>query len=139
MNFGFTLDPCGTVRDAIDSWGPRIFESEEQYEESLEKKLKKSLKNQKIERQYAFNGQRADVVIQDKVPIELKNHIRTDQEVNNTISQLKEYLKKWRCVFLVICGDVSDDRLKMLEKYAKKKEHQFDFFDDIGVKIIKIR
>lgn len=136
MNLGFGLTPYSAVREVIENWVPRNFDSEEQYEESLERELKKSLKDQKIERQYIFDKQRADIVVDDDVPIELKNDITTDQDIIEIKNQLDGYIKKWERVFLVICGNISDGRLEKLRKYAEKRQ---GFLDSIfGIEVVEI-
>jgi hypothetical protein len=82
---------------------------------------------------------RVDIVVDDKVPIELKKDITSTADLERTIGQLEMYLHKghWKGVFLVLCGDIENSHLKSLEKYAKSKEDITDIFADTGIFIIK--
>lgn len=119
VSLGFTLDPIGTVREIIDNWNPEDYATEKEFEDSLLEEFQKKLKNQVIYSQYGSGLQRVDIVIDKKVPIELKKDLTSTAVLQRTIGQLDQYLKDWRTVFLVLCGDVSHDLLKHLEKYVK--------------------
>ena len=76
MIFGFRYDPFGTVKKHIEGWKPRNCKTEKEYEKSLAKKLDKELVNQKIETQYGTGKYRIDIVVDGKVPVEIKNNIK---------------------------------------------------------------
>ena len=96
------------------------------YEESLFQELIAKLKKQKIQRQYGSGRQRIDIVVQDKVPIEIKYNLQTTSEYHRTIGQLEELLNNWDQILLVLCGDGSADLLKSLEEYVRGKSSLYD-------------
>ena len=122
MSWGFTLSPFGTVREIIESWRPKGCTTEKKYEQSLLRKLQKELKEQKIQIQYGSGRQRVDIVVNGKVPIELKKDLKTTSALQRTIGQIDQYLQDWNRLFLVFCGNVAPDLLKNLKKYAKNIE-----------------
>lgn len=121
MIFGFRFDPDGTVKKHIENWKPRNCKTEKDYEKSLARKLDKELKNQKIETQYGTGKYRIDIVVDSKVPVEIKNDLKTTSGLQRVIGQLDSLYKHFTSVILVICGEVKSDYIKDLEKYAEDK------------------
>ena len=72
MNWGFTLDQFDTVIDIVKSRNPIGCKNEKNYEESLFQELIAKLKKQNIQREYGSGRQRIDIVVHDKVPVEIK-------------------------------------------------------------------
>lgn len=137
---GFTLDPFDTVREIIKSWEPKGCTTEKDFEKSLYDKLREKLKNQKIQRQYGSGEQKVDIVVDDKVPIELKKDIKNTADLQRTIGQLEMYLNRghWTGVILVLCGDIAPEHFKFLEKYAERKKNIIaEIFPETGIFIIK--
>ena len=121
MPTSFTLNPFGRVYEVIESWRPRGCKTEKDYERSLVKKLEKELVNQTIIPQWAFGRQRFDIMVDNKVPIEVKKDLKSTSVLQKTIGQLNQYLKDQDRVILVLCGDTSADLLKDLKKYAESQ------------------
>lgn len=88
MPYRFTLNPFGRVCQAIESWRPRGCKTEKDYENSLVKKLRKELVNQTIIQQYGSGRQRVDIVVHNKVPIEVKKDLKTTAALQRAIGQL---------------------------------------------------
>jgi len=135
MAWGFTLDPFGTVCKIIESWRPRGCSTEKEFEQSLLRKLQKELKKQKIQTQYGSGRQRIDIVVDNKVPIEIKKDLKDPRALHRTIGQLEQYFqdKNWDGFFLVLCGNIASDLLKSLKSYAKSKT---DLMGDEKITII---
>jgi len=122
MSWGFTSDPFGTVLEVIKAWRPTNCKTENDFEKSLLKELRNKLKNQKSQPQYGSGRQRVDIVVQKKVPIEIKMNLKSTAALQRTIGQLEQYLEDWKRLFLVLCGDIDPDLLKSLVKFASTKE-----------------
>ncbi len=120
MPYSFTLNPFGRVCQAIESWRPRGCKTEKDYENSLVKKLRKELVNQTIIQQYGSGRQRVDIVVHNKVPIEVKKDLKTTAALQRAIGQLNLYLKDWKGIILVLCGEVSPDLMRDILDYAKQ-------------------
>jgi len=131
MAWGFTLDPFGTVHEVIESWRPKGYTPEKEFEQSLLRKLQRELKKQKIQTQYGSGRQRVDIVVHGKVPIEVKKDLKSTSALQRTIGQLEQYLQDWDRLFLVLYDDVAPYLLKSLKEYADKK-------DILGERIIVI-
>lgn len=133
---GFTLDPFGTVNEIIESWKPEGCKEELNYRDSLYKELQEKLKNQKVQKEYGRGRQRWDIVVEDKVPIELKmgKKLKNTSELHRLIGQMEGYQKHTKSFFLVICGNIPSDVQKDLEKYIQNKNE--DNFFEADIKII---
>ena len=121
MPYSFRLAPFDRVCEAIDSWRPRECKTEKDYERSLVKKLRKELTKQEIVPQYGSGRMRVDIMVGEKVPIELKKDLTSTAAYQKTKGQLNEYLRVFNGIILVLCGDVSSDFFRDLERYAKQQ------------------
>ncbi len=137
MNIGFSLDPIGRVRKIIESWQPVNCHTEKQFENSLMIKLQKELKGIKIQSQYGSGRQKVDIVVNDKIPIEIKKDLKSSSALQRTIGQLEQYLKSWETVILVLCGEVKQDLLADLKEYGKSKEGITTLFDEGVIIVVK--
>lgn len=117
----FSTGVFAEVRRVIKSWKPRGCKTEKDYEKSLRQKLEKELKNRKIQRQFGAARQRVDIVVDGKVPIEIKKDLNSTAALQRTIGQLDQYLEDWPGVFLVLCGETDRDMLGSLQEYTRKK------------------
>jgi hypothetical protein len=136
MSLGFTLDPFGTVKEIIVAWQPKRSRTEKGYKESLVTELGAKLKKQKIDPEYGSGRQKVDIVVADKVPIEIKKDLKSNSVYHSVRGQLGDYLEKWERVILVLCGDIDHNLLKSLKKYAKDKENALNWI--MGERIIII-
>lgn len=121
MSLYFCFDPFGKVRKVIESWRPRGCITEKEFEASLLRKLKKELKGKKIQGQYGSGRQRVDIVVDDKVPIEVKKDIKNTSTLHRLIGQIDNYLNNWGGLIIVICGEITSDHQDYLEQYARNK------------------
>jgi len=127
MNIGFTSDNMGKVEKIIKKWKPKGCKTEKDYEKSLVKFLHEKMPDVKIVQQYGTGTQRIDIVVGEKVAIELKKGLKTTSAYHRLRGQLKEYEKNWDKIFVVVCGAVKDNLKKDLE--ALFEDMEFSFFD----------
>ncbi len=120
MPLSFRLYPFERVGEAIESWRPRNCSTERDYENSLARKFQRDLVNQRIDQQYGSGRQRVDIVVDGRVPVELKKDISSNADLHRTIGQLDQYEKTWKGAILVLCGEAPRHVLHELRDYAKK-------------------
>jgi hypothetical protein len=125
MEMFFGPDLFGEVQAVIKSWKPRGCRTEKDYERSLEGRLRSELKDRKVQPQYGSARQRVDIVVGNKVPIEIKKDLVTTAKLQQTLGQLDQYIESWEKVFLVLCGNTPPDILASLRQYARKKASFF--------------
>ena len=73
-------DPTGTLQELILSWNPSDCRSEKDCENSLYAYLRAELPGIIITPQYAFGRARTDLVVGDKVAIEIKKDLSDTSE-----------------------------------------------------------
>ena len=133
MSLGFIIDAFGSVCASVEAWQPIDCVTEKDYEKSLLNELQHKFSNKKIISQYGSGKQRVDIVVQDKVPIELKKDLKSNAILQRTIGQVEQYLKEWDCLILVLCGVVKEDLLHLLKEHLRDKT---DIIGDERVRII---
>jgi hypothetical protein len=136
MSIGFFFDPRGTVAEIIEKWQPFECKTERDFKKSLLDELRKKLKDKNIIEEYGSGKQKIDIVVQDKVPIELKKDLKSNAQLHRTLGQVEEYLTKWEYLLLVLCGEIAPDFLKSLEAYAGRKYYLSSLNYDSKVHII---
>lgn len=130
MSMNFDWDPMGSVLKVIEDWDPDKMKTEKQYEKSLVKELQQKLPKEKIEQQYGSGAQKIDIVISEKVAIELKNHIRNTSDYQRLIGQVTEYLKKWEYLIILVCGEVRDSFKKDFGEFLEGANPSILLFED---------
>jgi len=121
MSLGYFLNPFGTVEKIVINWNPKGCRTEKDFESSLVSTLEKELPDKRIQRQYGSGRQRVDIVIDDKIPIEIKKDLKTTAIYQRLIGQLEEYLKKWDNLILVLTGDIDQDLFISLKTHCNEK------------------
>lgn len=125
MRFKF-CDAGAMISSLIKEWRPRKCKTEKQYEKSLYMFLHKRLEDIQITKQYARGRIRADLVVGDKVIVELKNNLNTTAKYQKLIGQITEY-KKWDGqIIIVLTGDTDLNLHKELTKYIEKDNDDLD-------------
>ena len=125
IRFNF-FDAGGMIRSLIEEWRPRKCKAEREYEKSLYMFLHKRLEDIQITKQYARGRIRADLVVGDKVIVELKNNLNTTAKYQKLIGQITEY-KKWDGqIIIVLTGDTDLNLHKELTKYIEKDNDDLD-------------
>jgi len=84
--------------------------------------LHKRLEDIQITKQYARGRIRADLLVGDKVIVEIKNNFNTTTKHQRLIGQITEY-KEWEGeIIIVLMGKTDPNLRKELENYAEKEE-----------------
>lgn len=119
-----SLNLFDKVKEIIKSWESEYDEdkNESYVRDSLIEKLKIGLKGQKVNKEYAIGRMRLDIMVSDLIPIEIKMNLEGRKDLEQkAIGQLEEYLRKWPIIFLVLCGNISEDFLYELKKLVEDK------------------
>jgi hypothetical protein len=121
------------VMTLIGDWHPRKCKTEKDFEVSLHKHLEKNLPHSNVIKQYAAGRVKGDIVIDDKVLIEIKDSLESTGQLQRLLGQLDIYHTQWRGpkeVVVLICGDTQRDLMKTLNlkiESLKKEELRADF------------
>ena len=114
-------DSVGATADLIKKWKPRKCKTEKDFEKSLYNFLHDQLDSIQITKQYAKGRIRADLVIEDKVIIELKNNLDSTAKYKRLIGQLTEY-EEWEGQIIVLLTGKTDPNLKkQLDKFVQDR------------------
>lgn len=106
------------VVNLIKEWKPERYRTEKDYEESLYAHLHEHLKEVQVIKQYARGRIRADIVVGDKVLIELKNNLKSTSQFQRMIGQLNEYTKWDGQIILILCGDTEPAMRKEITQFV---------------------
>lgn len=118
----FFTSPAEKVDRLLEKWEPeRECKTEKQFEKSLAEFLRKECPKYKVQQQYGVGRDKIDIVVQDKVAIEIKNKFKTKSEFQRLIGQIEYYSKNFEKLFIVICGDADHDLLREVKKYVETK------------------
>jgi hypothetical protein len=113
-------DKIGVMTSLLEKWRPRNCETEKDYENSLYLFLHRELEDHQITKQPAQGRFHADLVIDDKLIIELKHNLNTTAKYQRLIGQVEEY-KNWDGqVILLLIGETDPNLKKQLTSYLKK-------------------
>jgi hypothetical protein len=114
-------DSVGALTSLLSKWRPRNCETEKDYENSLYSFLHKELKDHQITKQYAKGRFHADLVIDDRLIIEIKYNLNTPAKYQRLLGQLLEY-KEWDGrVVLLLVGKTDPNLRKQLASYLEKE------------------
>ena len=114
-------DDPDMVASLIKKWKPIDCKTEKGYEKSLYNYLHDKLKDIQVTKQFAKGRIRADLVVGDKVIIELKNNLDSTSKYQRLIGQISEY-KEWDgFIILVLTGNRDKNLRKELDIYLKKE------------------
>ena len=118
----FRLDRVGTLKKLVDKWRPRNCTTEKDYETSLTAFLRRELpEDTKITPQYAQGRFRADLVIDDRLVVEIKYNLDSTAKYQRLIGQVASY-KDWKGqIILLLTGKTDPDLKKELNSYLKKE------------------
>ena len=115
-------DDVGAIVDVIKKWRPRGCKTEKDYENSLSSKLRENFPGFQITKQYAKGRIRADLLIDDKVIVEIKHNLYSTAEYLRLIGQLIVYNHDWPGrVLLLLTGKPDPSLVKDLERIIKKE------------------
>ena len=120
LRFNF-WDPVSMIISLIEEWKPTKCKTEKAYEKSLYSFLHKKLEDIQITRQYARGRIRADLVVGDKVIIELKNNLNSTTKYQRLIGQISEY-KEWEGhIIILLTGETDPNLKKQLKMYFDRE------------------
>ena len=115
-------DDVGAIVDVIKKWRPRGCKKEKDYENSLSSKLRENFPGLQITKQYAKGRIRADLLIDEKVIVEIKHNLYSTTEYLRLIGQLIVYNHDWSGrVLLLLTGKPDPSLVKDLERIIKKE------------------
>jgi hypothetical protein len=114
-------DSTGAIVTLLDKWKPRGCSTERDFEKSLYDLLHSELGDIQVTKQYARGRIRADLVIGDKVIVELKHNLNSTAKYQRLVGQLAEY-KEWDGqIVLLLTGKTDQNLRKQLDSYLKKE------------------
>lgn len=114
-------DGDAMIASLIAKWRPRNCKSEKQFEASLYEYLHDNLSELQVTRQFANGRLRADIAVEGKVVIELKNNLDTTSKYHRLLGQLTEYEEWAGTVFIILCGSTDRNLLKEVNRYLERK------------------
>lgn len=118
----YLWDSVGFVTKKIESWEPKKCKTEKDYEKSLYQYLHDELGDLQITKQYAKGRIRADLMIGDRVIVELKHNLDTTAKYQRLIGQISEY-KEWDGrVIILLTGETDVNLRKQLDAFIKKEK-----------------
>ena len=109
------------IASLIEKWRPKGCKVEKDYERSLYDFLHNNLEDLQITKQFARARIRADLAVEDKIIIELKNNLDNTSKYHRLIGQLSDYEEWGGPVFLVLCGKTEPNLLKEVRKQIEKR------------------
>lgn len=122
----FHLGSVGVVLSMLEKWNPRGCKSEKDFENSLYKFLHQGMKDFQITKQYAKGRIRADLVIAEKVIVELKYNLDSTSKFQRLLGQIAVY-KNWDGpIVILLTGETEPNLKKQLEDYIRKEELTLD-------------
>lgn len=121
------------VINLIDEWHPRSCKTEKDFERSLHKHLEKNLPDANVVKQYAAGRVKGDIVVDEKILIEIKDSLKSTGQLQRLLGQLDIYNAQWKGkVIVLICGESERDLMKVLTKkieaLSERNFLDYDFF-----------
>jgi hypothetical protein len=127
------MDPVGTVYDLIHEWQPTNTSSETKIEESLHAHLAKHLKRHDVRRQFRHDRVTADILINEKLAIEIKINLTKTAEFQRLIGQLDCYADWGVQIIVLLVGEVDPDLKRRVEDRLQK-----DWGDEYQARLVYI-
>jgi len=114
-------DSVVAVVDLLGKWRPRKCTSEKDFEKSLYSFLHDELGGLQITKQYAKGRIRADLMIGDKVIVELKHNLNTTAKYQRLVGQLMEYRDWDGRIVILLTGETDKNLRKHLDEHLRKE------------------
>ena len=118
-------DAVDSVKDLIKRWNPKNCKSEKDYEKSLLEFFRTELPNVKITPQYAVDRTKADMLIGEKIILEMKKNLNATSAYQRLSGQVKEYMTWDKHIVLLLIGKTDPDFKQRLEKDATQHSGLF--------------
>jgi len=112
--------------EIIDNWFPQRYPNELGYHEDLHRFLKTILrKDRKVFREHGIN--KADLVIDGKIGIEIKKDLKHKSKVDRCVTQVKRMRREHMYIFVIVVGDniresTYDDLRNELEEFLESDD-----------------
>jgi hypothetical protein len=127
-------DPIGPVEGIIQSWEPGPLDKEREYSESLAACLRGALPTGlAVVREYGVGNGVADICIDDRVFIEVKNNLVRPGTLDRLLGQLARYKRTGKRVIVVLVGDVRSDLREELNAWVEENQDGFLMDDFLRV------
>ena len=121
------MDPVESVCALIYEWKPTDTGSETKIEESLYAYLANKLKRQDVRRQFRHDRITADILINEKLAIEIKLNLTKTAEFRRLIGQLDCYANWGVSMIVLLVGEVQTDLMKRVEDRLQKDwDYEYD-------------
>ena len=127
------MGPVESVCDLISEWKPIDTSSETKIEESLHAHLAKRLKRHDVRRQFRHDRVTADILINEKLAIEIKLNLTKTAEFRRLIGQLDCYANWCVRMIVLLVGEVDIDLKRRLEERLQK-----DWGDEDDARVVHI-
>jgi hypothetical protein len=125
------------ITSLIEEWKPVDCGTEKAYEKSLYVFFHEKLADIQVTKQYARGRIRADLVVGDKIIIELKHNLNTTGKYQRLIGQISEY-KGWDGqILILLTGDTDPNLRKQFRDYLVKEDLTDDFLQSEKVILIE--
>jgi hypothetical protein len=125
------MDPVVTVCNLIYEWQPTDISSEIKIEESLYKYLAKELNRYDVRRQFRHDRITADILINEKLAIEIKLNLTRTEDFRRLIGQLDCYANWGVRMIVLLVGKVDADLMRRVEERLQK-----DWEDEYEARVI---
>ena len=130
----FSWDAQGLIKKLIKEWQPGDLATERAAEDSLYEYFHKQFEQVQVTRQYARGRATVDLVIGEKVMVELKHNFTSTSELQRLKGQLMEYKSWGMALIVVLTGETDRNLLKDLTAFVQKElTSSFLMGDDVLV------
>jgi hypothetical protein len=121
----FAWNPLGFIGNVVErEWQIGDSLSEKECEDRLYRFLHDRLPNLQIVNQYGRGRSHVDLMVQDKVMIELKYKLTSTSEFQRLLGQVMDYKDWGRQLLLVFVGEVEPSLLKEIRKRLNEQFSQ---------------
>lgn len=114
-------DPLGSVRGKIEDWSSSsIFDKESEVEQEVTAFLKEKFPRLVVRNQFRHDRVIADILVEEKVAIEIKLNLKSTNELNRLLGQIDHYYEWGVYLIVLLVGDCPDDfKSKIQKKLAR--------------------
>lgn len=130
-------DEVQAVVGLIEKWEPKKCKTEKDYEKSLIAHLRAQLPGITVTPQYAKGRIRADLVIGEKVIVEIKKDLQTTGNYQRLVGQLSDYTDWEGRIVVLLVGTGDPDIKSSLDKAVYKLNG--GFFGDGRITVLEKR
>jgi len=125
--------PVETVCKAIAKWEPEDISNEAAIQESLYAHLTRHLNGHDVRQQYPHGRVKADILVNEKVAVEIKLDLTTTAKFQHLIGQLESYACWCVCIVVPLVGQVDPELKKRVEEWLRQ-----DWEDEDDARVIHV-